>query len=73
MRNRINKRMSINERIFILSATTIYTAEDIQTFMFFTGLKIKDTEKVMANFMSCGISNLTDVITLVKMGYFHYS
>ena len=65
--------MSINERIFILSATTIYTAEDIQTFMFFTGLKIKDTEKVMANFMCCGISNLTDVITLVKMGYFHYS
>ena len=58
--------------IFKIATTTPYPVDDILDFMMLTGLKIDDTEKVMANFCHCGISNLTDVNTLVKMGYFHY-
>ena len=58
--------------IFKISTTTPYTTDEIVEFMSLTGLKIDETKKLMANFCYCGISNLRDVITLVKMGYFHY-
>lgn len=59
------------DRIFKIAKTTPYTERDILDFMCLTGFKIEDTEIIMAKFCHNGISNLTDVNTLVKMGYFN--
>ena len=64
-----NKRGKI---IFKISTETPYPVDEILEFMRFSGLKIKDTEKVMANLNRCGVTNLTDVNRLVKMGYANF-
>ena len=56
--------------IFKISVTTPYSVDEIVEFMYLTGLKIKDTEKVMANLMYCGVTNLRDVSKLI--GYANF-
>lgn len=58
------------DRVFEITKTTPYAESEILNFMCLTGLNIEDTEIIMAKFCKYGISNLTDVNTLVKMGYF---
>ncbi len=62
--------MEKKQRIFIISTTTPYTVNDIMEFMYLTGCKIDETEKIMANFCKCGVSNLKDVHTIIKLGYY---
>lgn len=59
--------------IFIIAATTPYPIDDITDFMALTGIQLKETEVLLKRFDECGISNLKDVNTLAKLGYFHYS
>ena len=61
-----------NDRLHKIAITTHYPVNEIHDFMLLTGLNIDDTEKIMANFSNCGISNITNVNTLVKLGFFHY-
>ena len=66
------KTNKIRGIIFKISVATPYTEDEIVEFMCLTGLKIKDTEKVMANLNHCGVTNLADILKLVKMGYTNF-
>jgi len=66
------KKKERRKILFKISTVTPYTVPEIEDFMYLTGLKIKDTEKVMANLNHCGVTNLIDVNRLVKMGYANF-
>lgn len=62
----------LDNPVFKIAVVTPYPVNDIIDFMALTGIKLKDTEILLKRFSECGISNIKDVNTLVKLGYFHY-
>jgi len=58
--------------VFRIAVETPYPVEDIIEFMNLTGIDLKETEILLKRFSKYGISNIKDVIILVKFGYFHY-
>lgn len=64
--------MDLDNPVFKIAASTPYPVIDIMVFMSLTGITLKDTEVLLKRFSECGISNIKDVNTLAKLGYFHY-
>ena len=62
----------VNDPVFKIAVETPYPVKDIFDFMALTGIKLKETEILLKRFSECGISNIKDVNTLAKLGYFHY-
>ena len=63
------RNCNTHEIIFELSTTTPYTCDDIINFMILTGLDIHKAKKIISGLCYAGISNLTDVYTMIKFGY----
>jgi len=61
-----------NDPVFKIAVATPYPVDDIIDFMALTGIKLKETETLLKRFSEYGISNIKDVNTLAKLGYFHY-
>lgn len=66
-----SKECSDIDRLYRLSINTPYPVDDIIEFMMLTGIKADRIEETVQRFAKCGVSNLTDVNTLVKMGHFN--
>ncbi len=62
----------LNDPVFKIAVATPYPVNDIIDFMALTGIKLKETEVLLNRFSEYGISNIKDVNTLAKLGYFHY-
>jgi hypothetical protein len=62
----------LNDPVFKIAVATLYPVNDIMDFMALTGIKLKETEVLLKRFSEYGISNIKDVNTLAKLGYFHY-
>jgi hypothetical protein len=62
----------LDNPVFKIAVATPYPVNDIMDFMALTGIKLKETEVLLKRFRECGISNIKDVNTLAKLGYFHY-
>lgn len=62
----------LDDPVFKIAVATPYPVNDIIDFMALTGIKLKETEVLLKRFSEYGISNIKDVNTLVKLGYFHY-
>ena len=60
------------DRVFKIAVSTPYPVKDIVDFMYLTGINLKETEILLKRFSQCGISNIKDVNTLAKLGYFHH-
>lgn len=66
------KGIELAAYLFELEKTTPYEADHIIEFMKLTSLKCAEVEMLMKQFCRYGISNLKDINTLIKLGYFHY-
>lgn len=62
----------LDNPIFKIAVATPYPVDDIIDFMALTGIKLKETELLLKRFSEYGISNIKDVNTLAKLGYFHH-
>tara|TARA_R110002126_G_scaffold128556_2_gene271139 strand:+ start:206 stop:475 length:270 start_codon:yes stop_codon:yes gene_type:complete len=62
----------LDNPVFKIAVATPYPVNDIMDFMALTGIKLKETEVLLKRFSEYGISNIKDVNTLAKLGYFHY-
>ena len=57
--------------LYRLSVKTPYPINDIIEFMMLSGIKHNRITETIEGFAKCGVSNLIDVNTLVKMGHFN--
>ncbi len=62
----------LNNEIFKQSTVTTYTAEEIKEFYHLTELGMRDIGKILASLQFAGITNLMDVIKVVKLGYANF-
>lgn len=56
---------------FVIETVAPYRPDEIKEFQSMTGLTDEDLKTVLTNFFISGITELTDVIILIKLGYFH--
>lgn len=66
--NLAEKMSDTTDMIFNMSVMTPYTEQEIIEFMMLTGLDIMKTQNIINRFFTCGISNLTDINILAKLG-----
>ena len=58
------------DKIFLVSAMTPFSEDEIRNFMLLTGYTVEEIEQVLVSFSRAGITDLDVVNLLAKLGHF---